>query len=162
VGLSYLYEGKIIFYASAVICAINFFINFMCARVINAKVIQVDEDLKLWRLAHPKTANLIIKLSSYLSFKMIRLTYSFLYGFEVFKARFSDPHLFASILKKWTYPHIILCNFGIIGVDIMGFALAGNFMLDSQYKIMLIESGLVGVLMIVFQVYEFCHILDFL
>lgn len=70
-------------------------------------------------------------MSSYVSFKMIRLTYSYLYGFDVFKARFSNSDIFRSVLKRWTIPHIILCNIAIIAVDALAFLKEGNFALDS-------------------------------
>lgn len=148
--MSYIYDGGLIFYASAGVFGINLIINFIFSKRLNAKVIEPDEEFKFWRQLHPKTANFIIFMSSYVSFKMIRLTYSYLYGFDVFKARFSDPGAFEKVIKRWTYPHILLCNIGIIGVDAFAFYMADSFAIDTQYKIMLIETAAISFLMIIF------------
>lgn len=93
---------------------------------------------------------------------MIRLTYSYLYGFDVFKARFSNSDIFVSVLKRWTIPHILLCNIGIIAIDALAFLKEGSFALDSQYKIILIETALLALLMAVLLIYEFYHLKKFL
>ena len=129
--MSYIYERSIIFYATCGVFAINLIINFIFSKRFNKRVIQPDDEFKFWRQLHPMTANFIIFISSYISFKMIRLTYSYLYGFDVFKARFSNSAIFISVLKRWTIPHIILCNIAIIAIDALAFLKEGSFALDS-------------------------------
>lgn len=67
---------------------------------------------------HPMTSKFISAVSGFLSFKMIRLNFSYLYGFDNFKARFGTPDNYISQLRTFTIVHILLCNGVIIAVDV--------------------------------------------
>jgi len=67
---------------------------------------------------HPMTSKFISAVSGFLSFKMIRLNFSYLYGFDNFKARFGTPDNYLKQLRTFTFAHMALCNGVIIAIDV--------------------------------------------
>jgi len=60
---------------------------------------------------------------------MIRLNYSFLFGFDTFKAKFSRPDIYRKTLLCFTFAHIILSNFVILAIDAI--TLMNSFAFDT-------------------------------
>lgn len=85
-------------------------------------------------------------MSSVVSFKIIRLKYSYLYGFDNFKAKFTHVESFRSVLIWFTLAHIVCSNFIIMAIDAL--YLKNKFALDSQLKITMIETAVISLLMI--------------
>jgi len=100
---------------------------------------------------HPLTSKFISVVSGFLSFKMIRLNFSYLYGFDNFKARFGTPDNYLKQLRMFTFVHIGLCNGVIIAIDVYSQL---SFTMSTQIGITHIESGVIAVVMIVLQLWE--------
>ena len=132
--------------------AINIIFVIMFERRINKH----DEDYQFWRNHNPKTSKFILLISALVSFKIIRLKYSYLYGFDNFKARFTKPDEFRKLLIRFTFAHVILTNCVIIGIDVLN--LLNSFSISSQIKIQMIESGAIAVIMIIMQFFELCKV----
>lgn len=90
-------------------------------------------------------------VSGLLSFKMIRLKYSYLYGFDSFKARFTQPEEFRKLLIRFTWAHVILSNCVIVAIDVFNLL---SFSIDSQIKINMIETAVISIVMAVLQLCE--------
>lgn len=58
-------------------------------------------------------------MTKFFSFKMIRLNYSYLYGFDIFKVRFENPAPFRSVLRNYSILHGIFSSLVIIGIDVI-------------------------------------------
>jgi hypothetical protein len=76
--------GAFLFYMIMNICFTIYF---------KAKVIP-DKDFTEWRTFHGKTSKAIMIVATLFSFKVYRLYYSHLYGYDNFKASFSNSEVF--------------------------------------------------------------------
>ena len=128
-GLSLFYAGVIVQGATGFVFFIYILLNILFCIRFDKVVNQVDDEYKFWRGLHPLTAKFVLACSGMLYFKISRLKYSYLYGFDNFKARFSSPDEFISLLKRFVFSHIILCNGVIIAVDV--YSLLNNFSIGS-------------------------------
>lgn len=89
VGLSvYFFNSYILMGVSGFVFLSYIILNIVFYYQFNKKVGDIDEEYKFWRNLHPKSASFILILSRFISFKMVRLKYSYLYGFDNFKSRF--------------------------------------------------------------------------
>ena len=127
-------------------------LNIIFYYQFNKKVGSIDEEYMFWKNLHPKTASFILILTRFLSFKMIRLKYSYLYGFDNFKSRFQSPNDFCTLMKRFTWAHIIICNCVIIGIDAYSLI---DFSIDSQIKINMIETAVISLFMMLVSFIEF-------
>jgi hypothetical protein len=50
---------------------------------------------------------------------MIRLNYSFLYGFDIFKARFTNPQAFRALLRNYSWLHFFFSTLPVAGIDVL-------------------------------------------
>jgi hypothetical protein len=150
---------------------------------------------------HEKTYKFISFVSRLFSFKMIRLNYSFLYGFDIFKARFSNPQALRALIRNYSILHFVFSSLPLIVIDLIIFLQNGgvlylglpsmsaiptsvensrmladaesntsviekinqtvkdvtkSFGIDSQIKIVMIETLFIGILMGLLTVCEFC------
>lgn len=120
----------------------------------NSKIASSDEEYKFWFSLHPTTGRFIGTVSGAISFKMSRLVFSFLYGFENFHARFDSPDVYVKLLRHFTVAHILFVNVVILGVDGYTLFRLGEFSLDSQIKITLLETGALALVMILLSLLE--------
>ena len=74
--------------ASGFAVAVYIILNISFSLAFYIKIARKDIEYMLWRSKYPKTANTLMIISGILSFKLLRLHYSYLYGFDCFKARF--------------------------------------------------------------------------
>jgi hypothetical protein len=123
-----------------VVLNITYYVRFK--RVVG----EADEEYKFWKTLHPMTSKFISGVSGFLSFKMIRLNFSYLYGFDNFKARFSSPNDYVSQLRTFTILHMIFCNGIIIAVDVYQQL---NFSMSTQIGITQIETAAIALVMII-------------
>lgn len=66
-------------------------------------VAEVDYEYKeYWLRNHQKTYKFIKFVCRFFSFKMVRLHYSYLYGFDLFKVKLDNPEAFRSVLRNYT------------------------------------------------------------
>jgi len=91
VGLSVFFSSIILTGATGFAIISYIFVNCFFSLRFAKLVGDVDEDYKFWKNYHERTSTFINSVSRIFSFKMIRLNYSYLYGFDIFKARFSNP-----------------------------------------------------------------------
>ena len=117
-GLSLFQSGLIVQAATGFALLVYVLINITYYLRFNRVVGNSDEEYKFWKTLHPLTSKFISAVSGFLSFKMIRLNFSYLYGFDNFKARFSSPNEYISQLRTFTFLHIVFCNGVIIAVDV--------------------------------------------
>jgi hypothetical protein len=73
-----------------------------------------------WREHYKYTSRLTILFSGLLSFKLLRLHYSFLFGYDKFRATFDKPGVFQRQIIIFTVLHLLFSCCVILGVDIMG------------------------------------------
>jgi hypothetical protein len=50
---------------------------------------------------------------------MIRLNYSYLYGFDIFKTRFSNPQAVRALIRNYSILHFILSSLPILAIDVV-------------------------------------------
>jgi hypothetical protein len=129
---------------------------------------------------------------------MIRLNYSYLYGFDIFKTRFSNPQAVRALIRNYSILHFILSSLPILAIDVvillqnlgilnLGLPsmsviptnkrilaaedsgilstisqtakdLAKQYGIDSQIKIVMLETLFLSLLMAFLTVWEFCKI----
>ena len=127
-------------------------------------------------------------VTKFFSFKMIRLNYSYLYGFDIFKVRFENPTPFRNLLRNYSILHGILSSLIIIAIDIVMLMqefgvmqlplpkqgvsslisnkesrmlsstlsdISKKYKIDSQMKIVMIETLVLSILMLFLSVFEY-------
>jgi hypothetical protein len=94
-------------------------INFVFASRFMKLVGNVDPDYSLWLQQHQKTHKFIMTVTKFFSFKMIRLNYSYLYGFDIFKIKFENPAPYRALLRNYSLLHALFSSLVIIAVDVV-------------------------------------------
>lgn len=112
--LCYLFAGS--YYVSAYIfcycLAANLLVNFFLFRIpFSNHNLLFDPSFTPYRLRYPRTLNLILYLSSTLSFHLFRLTHSKLLGLKSLSASFKDSNLLSRLLSQTTYVSLLLVTF---------------------------------------------------
>jgi hypothetical protein len=85
----------------------------------NKLIVQGDTDYQFWMGYHEKTYKFISMVSRMFSFKMIRLNYSFLYGFDIFKARFTNPQAMRALIRNYSILHFVFSSLPLIAIDLI-------------------------------------------
>ena len=81
-------------YTSAIAAGTYVIMNIAFSITFESKIAKVDIEYMNWRQHYKFTSRLIIIFSGILSFKILRLHYSFLFGNDKFKAAFDKPGVF--------------------------------------------------------------------
>ena len=105
------------------------------------------------------TSRMIILFSGLLSFKILRLHYSFLFGYDKFKATFDKPGVFQRQIIIFTVLQLLFSTCVILGVDIMGL-LTANY--GSQFSTTLIETAILSVSLMILEFVELCKLKHYL
>jgi hypothetical protein len=50
---------------------------------------------------------------------MIRLNYSYLYGFDIFKTRFSNPEAVRALIRNYSIFHFVFSSLPILAIDVI-------------------------------------------
>ncbi len=50
---------------------------------------------------------------------MIRLNYSYLYGFDIFKTRFSNPEAVRALIRNYSIYHFVFSSLPILAIDLI-------------------------------------------
>lgn len=106
--------------ASGFAAAVYVILNVSFSSAFYIKIARKDIEYMLWRSKYPKTSNVLLILSGLLSFKILRLHYCHLYGFDCFKARFQFPGVFQRLIIVFTVIHFIFVNSIVLCLDIVG------------------------------------------
>ena len=112
-----------------------------------------------WRNMYPKTSKCIIVLSGLFSFKILRLHYSLLFGYDCFKAQFQFPGVFQRQIIIFTIVHLIFVNCIILGVDIVGFV---TLKYGTQIYTTMIETALMFFILMILDFIELCKLKSYL
>lgn len=146
-GLSLFYSSSIILKGATGFALLAYIVlNISFGVRFNRLVGNVDDEYKFWKGLHPLTTKFIMTMSRLFSFKMIRLNFSYLYGFDNFKARFASPDVYLRDLRIFTFTHIVLCNGVIIAVDVYSQL---NFSISTQIGITMVETAAIAIVMII-------------
>jgi hypothetical protein len=91
---AYLFGTMNYAYTSAIAAGTYVIMNIAFSITFESKIAKVDIEYMNWRQHYKFTSRLIIIFSGILSFKILRLHYSFLFGNDKFKAAFDKPGVF--------------------------------------------------------------------
>jgi hypothetical protein len=81
-------------YTSGLAFATYLILNVAFAITFEVKISRQDIEFIEWRRHFNKTSKTVQFLSGLLSFKILRLHYSYLFGYDRFKAMFTSPGVF--------------------------------------------------------------------
>jgi hypothetical protein len=152
---AYKYAGAAGFSAAVyVILNISFTIAFY------VKIAKKDMEYILWSAKYTKTSKVLMILSGLISFKILRLHYCHLYGFDCFKARFQFPGVFQRLIIIFTVIHFIFANCIILCLDIVGLISLGIG--SSQLAITMLETGIIIIIMMSLDFVEMCQLKKYL
>ena len=112
-----------------------------------------------WRAKYRVTSRLILVLSGLLSFKIIRLHYSVMFGYDRFKATFQFPGTFQRQIIIFTYLHIIFCSAVVIGIDVVGLLFQDW---GTQLQITMVETAAISVGLMILDFIELCKLKHYL
>ncbi len=118
-------------------------------------IIKNDSGFKDWREHNLSTCRWMSFISCVFSFKIMRLLYSKLYGFNNFAAQFANHQTLIKPLTSFTILHILLCYVPIITADIIGLI---ELEWGTQLYINMIETLILTIIMIILQMIEFCRL----
>jgi hypothetical protein len=93
-AFSYLYGTMNYAYVSGIAFATYLILNVAFAITFELKIARQDIEFMAWRNNYGKSSKAIQVFSGLLSFKLLRLHYSHLFGFDKFKAPFDKPGVF--------------------------------------------------------------------
>jgi hypothetical protein len=105
--------------------AIYIILNISFTMSFYVKIVKKDIEFMMWRSKYPKTSNILLILSFIFSFKILRLHYCYLYGYDCFKAKFQFPGVFQRLIIVFTVVHFIFVNAIVLCLDIVGLATIG-------------------------------------
>ena len=148
-------------YASASgIAVVSYFIlNLACMLSFEMRIARKDIEYLAWRDRYPKSSRVIIIFSTIFSFKILRLHYSHLFGFDAFKAGFQYPGVFQRQIIIFTIVHFIFSNCIILGVDIVGlFYLPWGTQLTTTMQ----ETAAISVILIILDLIELSKLKHYL
>ena len=119
-GLAFIFSNEKYAALSLVALIFYFIINLTFCLYFALYIKRNDEEFRYWHRKHSKTSTTIIVLSGLLSFKLLKLHYSFFFGHDNFKAKFKSPFVLQKAMIAFTIAHIILSNGVIIAFDLSG------------------------------------------
>lgn len=146
-------------YTSAIAAVTYIILNIAFSITFESKIASQDIEYMNWRQHYKVTSRMIILFSGLLSFKILRLHYSFLFGYDKFKATFDKPGVFQRQIIIFTVLHLLFSSCVIIGVDIMGLL---TVTYGSQLSTTLIETALISVTLMLLEFIELCKLKHFL
>lgn len=120
VAFSYMYGTMNYAYTSAIAAGTYIILNIAFSFTFSSKIASQDIEYMNWKEHYKVTSRMIILFSGLLSFKILRLHYSFLFGYDKFKATFDKPGVFQRQIIIFTVLHLLFSTCVILGVDIMG------------------------------------------
>ena len=94
-------------------------LNCIYTSKFNSQIANIDTDYQFWMNYHQKTYKFIVTVSRLFSFKMIRLNYSYLYGFDIFKTRFSNPQAVRALIRNYSILHFVFSSLPILAIDVI-------------------------------------------
>ena len=117
--LSLVYSSVVVTGATGLSVLSYIVINCVFVSRFNKLIAQGDTDYQFWMSYHGKTYKFISTVSRLFSFKMTRLNYSFLYGFDIFKARFTNPQALRALIRNYSILHFVFSSLPIIAIDVI-------------------------------------------
>ena len=94
-------------------------LNCIYTSKFNSQIAAIDADYQFWMNYHQKTYKFITTVSRLISFKMVRLNYSYLYGFDIFKTRFSNPEAVRTLIRNYSILHFVFSSLPILAIDLI-------------------------------------------
>jgi hypothetical protein len=156
---SYFYGSDKYAYAAAFSFASYAVLNIAATVAFEAQIARKDIEYMNWRAQYRITSRFILLLSALFSFKILRLHYSLLFGYDCFKANFQFPGAFQRQIIIFTILHLIFSNCIIIGLDVVGLLFLPW---GTQLNTTMIETAGISLLMMVLDFIELCKLKHYL
>jgi len=150
-----LYSSNKYAYVAAISCVAYIILNLAAVISFECRIARKDIEYMQWRTKYRITSRVILILAGLFSFKIIRLHYSLLFGYDCFKASFQFPGTFQRQIIIFTYLHILFCSVVVCGIDIMGLLFLPW---GTQLQVTMVETAAITLVLVILDFVELCKL----